>query len=153
MDITLEEFHQDFMQRIYSDADSRGLLRSQAFYENVCEELIESGDLTNNYTVAEYIKNNIQVCGFDYDEEREVLTLLGHKFYQEDELQTILVSEVSTSFRNLKLYLSNCNNPNFYKQLEETTPAYSMSFQITNYLATNAVKKIQISIVNRCKND
>lgn len=147
MDITLEEFHQDFMQRIYSDADSRGLLRSQAFYENVCEELIESGDLTNNYTVAEYIKNNIQVCGFDYDEEREVLTLLGHKFYQEDELQTILVSEVSTSFRNLRLYLSNCNNPNFYKQLEETTPAYSMSFQITNYLATNAIKKFRLVLL------
>lgn len=147
MDITLEEFHQDFMQRIYSDADSRGLLRSQSFYENVCEELIESGDLTNNYTVAEYIKNNIQVCGFDYDEEREILTLLGHKFYQEEELQTIQLSEISTSFRNLRLYLSNCNNPNFYKQLEETTPAYSMSFLLTNYLASNTIKKFRLVLL------
>ena len=39
--ITLEEFHLDFIQSILSDAESRGLMRSQAFFENVCEELAD----------------------------------------------------------------------------------------------------------------
>ena len=105
MEITLEDFHQDFMQTIIADAESRGLLRFQAFQENVCEALVNSGDLTINYTVAEYIRNNIDVCGYDYDEEREVLTLLGHKFYQEDSLQALNLSEISSSFNKLKSYL------------------------------------------------
>jgi hypothetical protein len=43
--VSLEEFHQDFLQSILSDADSRGLMKPQAFFENVCEELISTGDL------------------------------------------------------------------------------------------------------------
>jgi hypothetical protein len=40
--VSLEEFHQDFLQSILSDADSRGLMKPQAFFENVCEELIST---------------------------------------------------------------------------------------------------------------
>lgn len=151
MDITLEEFHQDFIQTIIADAESRGLLRFQAFYENVCEALVSSGELTTNYTVAEYIKNNIEVCGYDYDEEREILTLLGHRFSQVNELQSLNMSEISTSFNKLKSYLLSCNNPSFYKQLEETSPAYSMTFQITQYLSTNKIRKVRLILLTDAK--
>jgi hypothetical protein len=147
MDISLEEFHQDFMQRIFSDASGRGLLRPQAFYENVCEDLLEAGDLSNNYTIAEYIKNNIQICGYDYDEERELLTLLGHRFYQHDEMQTVLMSDIQTSFRNLRNYLSKCNDPHFYKEMEETQPAFSMTYQITNHLNSGKIKKFRFLLL------
>ena len=151
MDITLEEFHQDFLQRIISEAESRGLLRFQAFHENVCEALVSSGELTTNYTVAEYIKNNIEVCGYDYDEERQILTLLGHRFFQENELQSLTLGEIDTSFNRIKAYLLNCNNPSFYKQLEETSPAYSMAFQITQYLSTNKIRKIRLILLTDAK--
>ena len=74
--ITLEEFHLDFIQSILSDAESRGLMRSQAFFENVCEELVSTGDLTENYSFAEYKKTGIEAYGYDFDEEREILSLL-----------------------------------------------------------------------------
>lgn len=151
MNITLEEFHQDFIQTIISDAESRGLLRFQAFHENVCEALVSSGDLTTNYTVAEYTKNNIEVCGFDYDEEREILTLLGHRYLQESELQSLTPTQVTTSFSKIKGYLSSCNNPSFYKQLEETSPAYSMAFQITQYLSANKIRKIRFILLTDAK--
>ena len=82
--ISLEEFHQDFIQSILSDAESRGLLQAKSFFENVCEELITTADLTNNYTEAEYTRKGIDVYGYDYDEERKVLSLLSHEFFQED---------------------------------------------------------------------
>lgn len=147
MDITLEEYHQDFMQTIISDAESRGILRFQAFHENVCEALVSSGELTTNYTVAEYIKNNIEVCGYDYDEERQILTILGHRFFQENELQTLTLGEINTSFNKIKSYLLSCNNPSFYKQLEDTSPAYSMAFQITQYLNAGKIRKIRLVLL------
>ena len=36
--ITLQEFHQDFLQSILSDTQSRGIPKPQAFFENVCED-------------------------------------------------------------------------------------------------------------------
>ncbi|UOE49152.1 hypothetical protein MTO98_32680 [Mucilaginibacter sp. SMC90] len=73
---SIEEFHQDFLQSILSDAESRGLLKAQSFFEIVCEDLVSVGDLTNNYTPAEYIKRGIEAYGYDYDEERKILTIL-----------------------------------------------------------------------------
>jgi hypothetical protein len=149
MDITLEEYYQDFIQTIIADAESRGLLRSQAFQENVCEALVNSADLTANYNVAEYVRN--EVCGYDYDEERGVLTLLGLKFFQEEDMQTLNKAEISASFNKLKSYLSSCNNPSFYKQLEETSPAYAMAYQITQYLVANKIKKIRLLLLSDAK--
>ncbi|MDG1097662.1 MAG: AIPR family protein [Methylophilaceae bacterium] len=144
MYISLEEFHHDFIQTIISDAESRGLLRPQAFYENVCEALLGSAELTNNYTVAEYNK----VCGYDYDEERQILTILGHSFFQnDDELQALLLSDINSGFNKLKSFLKNCNTPSFYKQLEESSPAYAMAHDITQILVANKIKKIRLMLL------
>ena len=144
MDISLEEFHQDFIQTIIADAESRGLLRPQAFYENVCESLVGSAELTNNYTVAEYNK----VCGYDYDEERQILTILGHSFFQnDDELQALLLSDIDSGFNKLKSFLKDCNTPSFYKLLEESSPAYAMAHDITQLLVANKIKKVRLMLL------
>ena len=81
--ISLKDFHQDFLQSILSDSESRGLMKPQSFFENICEDLLRTGDLTNNYTVAEYSKRGLEVYGYDYDEERKILSLLANQFFQE----------------------------------------------------------------------
>lgn len=68
--VSLEEFHQNLVQTILSDTQSRGLTKSKSFFENVCEELVEIAELTRNYTEAEYIKRGMEVYGYDYDDER-----------------------------------------------------------------------------------
>jgi hypothetical protein len=144
MDISLEEFHQDFIQTIISDAESRGLLRPQAFYENVCEALVGSGELTNNYTVAEYNK----VCGYDYDEERQILTILGHSFFQnDDELQALLLSDINSGFNKLKTFLKDCNSTSFHRQLEETSPAHEMAYQVTRLIVENKISKVRLMLL------
>ena len=90
----LEDFHYDFLQSILSDTESRGLMKPQAFFENVCEELVVSGDLSNNYTVAEYTKKGLEIHGYDFDEERKILSLIVHQFFQEDEIQTLTKSQI-----------------------------------------------------------
>lgn len=144
--IELNDFHHDFLQSILSDAESRGLLKPQAFFENVCEELVSSGDLTINYSAAEYNKSGIEVHGYDYDEERKILTLLVHQFFQDDEISTLTKSHISTKFNRLKTYYLKCIE-RLFKQLEETSDAHSMSYNIYNYYINENIKKIRFIIL------
>ncbi len=144
--ITLEEFHQDFLQSILSDADSRGLMKPQSFFENVCEELTNIGDLTKNYTVAEYTKRGLEVYGYDYDDERNILSLLVHQFFQEDQIQTLTQNHISTKFNRLKVFLTKCFK-GMYTEMEETSESYSMAYNIYSYYTKNKISKIRFIIL------
>ncbi len=146
MNISLQEFHQNFIQSILSDADSRGLMRAQAFFENICEDLVSTGDLTNNYTSAEYIKNGIEVYGYDYDEERKILSILVHQFFQEDDIKTLMKSHMTTKFNRLKSFFKKCSL-GLYKDMEETSEAYSMAYNIYGYIHNNQINKIRLIIL------
>ncbi|MGL6121399.1 MAG: hypothetical protein ACRC0V_12960, partial [Fusobacteriaceae bacterium] len=74
--ITLNEYYENFLQNIHFTANSRSEMNSQSFFEVICESLVESGDLTLDYLPSPYIKTGIEVSGWDFDEERSLLTLL-----------------------------------------------------------------------------
>lgn len=145
--ITLQEFHQDFLQSILSDTQSRGIPKPQAFFENVCEELITTGDLSNNYTEAEYTKKSMEVYGYDYDEEREILTLLAHQFFQEEEIQTLTKSHIDTKFKRLKTFFIKSSQA-LYENMEQGFEHYSMAFNIYNYLNKDAIKKVRLMLIS-----
>ena len=144
--ITLDQFHQDFLQSILSDAESRGLMRPQSFFENVCEELTEIGDLTKNYTAAEYTKRGLEIYGYDFDDERSVLSLLVHQFFQEDQIQTLTQNQITVKFNRLRTFLTKCFN-GLYHEMEETSEAYAMAFQIFNYFTANKISKVRLIIL------
>lgn len=144
--ISLEEFHQDFMQSILSDAQSRGLMRVKSFFENVCEELIRTADLTNNYTEAEYTKKGIDVYGYDYDEEREVLSLLSHEFFQEDTIETLTKGRLDVKFKRLKTFYSRAID-GLYQNMEEAYESYSMAYNIYGWNSKKEIKKVRLIIL------
>lgn len=144
--ISLNEFHQDFLQSILADAESRGLMRTQAFFENVCEELIGTGDLTNSYTFAEYIKTGMEVYGYDYDEERNILSILTHEFFQDDEIQTLTKATIATKFNRLKTFYKKATD-RLYNCMEETSEAYSMAYNIYNYSTRGEISKVRLIIL------
>ncbi|MDM8514574.1 AIPR family protein [Desulfobacterales bacterium HSG16] len=142
----LHEFHEDFLQSILSDAESRGLMKPQAFFENVCEELLSIGDLTKNYTVAEYTKRGIEVHGYDFDEERKIVSLLVHQFFQEEEIQTLTKNTINVKFNRLKAFFSKCTQ-SIYQHMEETSEAYSMAYNIHQYHRSNQIDKARLIIL------
>ena len=144
--ISIEEFHQDFLQSILSDAQSRGLMRSQAFFENVCEELITTGDLTTNYTSAEYIKRGIEVHGYDYDEERMILSLLVHNFFQEDKINTLTQKDIEIKFKRLKTFFEKSID-GIYLSMEEAFESYSMAYNINNWNKQKKINKVKLIII------
>lgn len=144
--IDLKDFHQDFLQSIFSDAESRGLLRPRAFFENVCQELMNTGDLTNNYTDAEYKKTGIEVHGYDYDEERNILVLLVHQFFQEEELQTINQKDIDAKFKRLQnFYLKSIEG--IYENMEDAFEAYSMAYNIFHWNQNNKINKVKLVLI------
>lgn len=131
--VTLQEFHTDFLQTMFSVADSRGLLNAQSFFELVCEELVAIGELSINYTEADLRilsgRYPMEAYGFDYDEERKILSILTHEFFQENHIETLTKSAVEKKFNRLNNFvIKSCEG--LYKKLEETSPAYSMSYNI-----------------------
>lgn len=144
--VSLEEFHQDFLQTILSDSESRNLMKPQAFLERVCDDLVSVGDLTSNCTSSEYIKKTIEIYGYDYDLERKVLTLITHEFFQEDEIQTLTKSQIDVKFNRLRTFF-NKSIEGLYKDLEETSEAYSMAYKICEYFTTKQIEKVRLMIL------
>ena len=143
---TTEDFHQDFLQSILTDADSRGLLKAQSFFEIVCEDLVSVGDLTNNYTPAEYIKKGLEVYGYDYDDERKILTILNHQFFQDDVVQTLTKVQMETKFNRLKTFLNKAV-AGLYKEMEETSEAYSMAYNIYKYFQKGQLQRVKLMLL------
>lgn len=144
--VNLEEFHQYFTQSILSDAESRTLLRPQAFFESVCEELVSIGDLTKNYTYAEYIKKGTEAFGYDFDEERGLLTILNHQYFQDDEIQTLTRTQLDSKFTRMKSFLKK-SFEGFHSLMEETSDAYSMAYNLKKHYDKNQILKVRLMLL------
>lgn len=144
--ISLADFHQYFTQSVLTDAESRGLMKAQSFFETVCEDLVSIGDLTNNYTYAEYSKKGIEVYGYDYDEERKIVTILNHYYFQENTIQTLTKSQMETKFSRMDSFFQK-GIQGFHNQLEETSEAYAMAYHLMNYYQKNKIDRVRIMLL------
>jgi len=143
---TLEEFHEDFLQSILTDADSRGLLKAQSFFEVVCEDLVSVGDMTSNYSPAEYIKKGMEVYGYDYDDDRKILTVLNHQFFQDENIQTFTKVQMEAKFNRLKSFLNKAID-GLYNDMEETSEAYSMAYNIYKYFQRGQLLRVRFMLL------
>jgi hypothetical protein len=144
--ITIEEFHADFVQSVMSSAESREMMPHQAFFEMVAENLVENGDLTVEYATAECIKRNLEIHGYDIDEERKMLTLINHEYFQEDSIQTISRSAVEAKFSKLLAFFELLRKDD-YKSLEESSDAFAMALTIRDAFLRKAVDKVRLMVL------
>lgn len=144
--ISLIDFHQYFTQSILTDAESRGLMKAQSFFEIVCEDLVTIGDLTNNYTYAEYSKKGIEVYGYDYDEERKIVTILNHHYFQDNTIQTLTKSQMDMKFTRMDTFYQK-GTTGLHNQLEETSEAYSMAYNLTSYHQKKKIDKVRFMLL------
>jgi hypothetical protein len=128
----LKDFLLEFIQSVMSDAESRGLMTVQSFLETACEVLVEAGDLTPDYAIAEYVKADAESAGYDYDPARNILTLFNCLFFQEEEIQTLTKGQLASKFTKLK-YFYKRSAEGFYRSMEETSDSYSMAYNVYRY--------------------
>ena len=138
--VSLDDFHQDFMQDIVSQAQSRGISKQEAFFESVCDSLVDEGELSQDYMIAEYNKRDMEVSGYDFDVERGKLSLLVHCFFQSDDIQTLIKAQIESKFKKLENFLLR-SFQKLYDTMEEGFEHYSMAYNIYSYLIKNEIKK------------
>jgi hypothetical protein len=145
--ISLSDFHEYFLQSVLADSESRGIMKPQSFFEIVSEDLVGVGDLTNNYTLAEYMKKGMEVYGYDFDEERKTLTLLNHQFFQDSEIQTLNKGQIESKFNRLKTFLIK-SRQGLCDSMEETSDAFSMAFNIRKYFEKDQIDKVRLMLLS-----
>lgn len=143
--ISIEDFHQDLIQSVLSDSDSRGLFKDQAFFENVCQSLMEAGELTNDYTSAPFIKRGLEVAGFDYDSERGILSLFVNQFFQDDVIQTLTKNMIETKLNRLQSFFSKCLD-GIFQDMEEAYDYYSMAYNIFMLNKAGKIDKVRLMV-------
>ncbi|GLH58237.1 AIPR family protein [Helicobacter ailurogastricus] len=142
----LEEFHQDFMQRVAVETQSRGMSKHEAFIESIRDELVKEGELSESCELAEYNKKDMEVCGYAFDEERGELSLLVSCFFQSDTLQTLTKAQIDSKFKKLKTFLKGTAN-RLYESMEEGFTHHSMAYNIYTYLSKNMVEKVRLILI------
>lgn len=142
----LAEFHEDFLQSVLADSESRGLLKAQSFFEMVCEDLITAGDLTRNYAPADYSKKGMEVSGFDYDDERKILTLLNYHFFQDNSIQTLTKGAIDTKLSRLRGFYQK-STEGLFKNIEETSEAYAIAFSIYKYAERGQIQRVRLMVL------
>jgi hypothetical protein len=148
-EIDINEFYDNLSQQIISESQSRDLMRQQAFFEIVNEELIETAEITPNYEYAYYKKTGIEVSGFGYDKDREILFLTVNEYFDESELQTLTKSLIEAKFNRLKgfLYLVLADN---YSGIVKNE-VYDMAYDISNYINADMVSKVRLFLTTNGK--
>ena len=86
---SIEDFHEYLVQSVFSSAECSGCMREEAFLEEVSAYLIDESDVSENVQFADYRKTGLEVHGWDYDDERGILTLIVHEFSQKEALANI----------------------------------------------------------------
>ncbi|KMK95064.1 AIPR family protein [Rossellomorea marisflavi] len=142
----IEEFHEDFIQSVLSDSESRGLMKAQSFFELVCEDLMQVGDLTNNYQMAEFVKTGIEVYGYDFDEDRKIFTLINFQFFQEDSIQTFTRQQIMSKIKRTKKF-TELSMDGLHYDLEETSDAHSLAFNIHRYTSNKIIDKFRFVVL------
>lgn len=145
--LEIEEFHQEFIQSILIGADARGLMKSEVFLEETIDSLMEDGELGPNCEIAECKKRGIDVSGYDFDEERKLLTIILSEFYQSEKIETIYKKNIDAKFRNAENFIKE-NQNKFYENLEETSSEYSMSYNIYNKFMNRDIEKIRFFLLS-----
>jgi len=147
---TLEDFHEQLIQGVYSSAESTGTMREEAFLNEVSTYLIDDADLTEKVQFADYRNTNIglEVHGYDYDEERGIFTLIVHEFSQSDKIINIGRSTLESKFKRLKKFFDRAIL-GLYTEMEESSSACEMAYFI--YSKKGVLNSVRFFIITDCK--
>jgi len=127
----IDEFYEDLNQSVISESRSREMIRSEAFFENMCEQLIVAGELSSDYGFAYHQDTGVEVCGYSYHEDRNILSIMVSSYYQDDDFEKIKIdrTQISTKFKRLKKFLDIVMSGSFEDDFPDNE-VYSMAHRI-----------------------
>ena len=110
--LQLNSFYENFMQGVLTNAESRNIIVPEAFLEEISTYLIEDAELSDNFQIADYINRGMEIHGYDYDDERRILSLVVHEYYQSDTIHTLPIDDLKTKFKRVKTFFEKSTEDN-----------------------------------------
>ena len=144
--ISIQEFYEEFIQEILSNADVEGKMTETTFLENICEMLAEEGELSPDWTLAYYSKIGIEVAGGDFDEERKIQYLFNYEFFNTESIQNFTKTMLETKYKRVVKFFEKSVNK-LYAELEETADEYSLAFNVYQRYSNKEIDKLVIIIL------
>ncbi len=144
--IKLEEFYENFIQETLADADAEERMTPTAFFEKVCNVLVESGDLGQNYSSSYHYKTGEEVAGWDFDEERKILFLLNYEFFNTEKISVFSKNAIDNKFKRVVNFYKK-SLKGYYKFLEETSDVYQLAYYIYTKKIENKFDKVVIFVL------
>lgn len=148
--IEINEFYEDLLQDILGSAETRGEMQAQSFFEVFTSSLIETGDLTKECEYTYFHKVGIEVSGWDFDEEKKMLTLLICDQFDSENIQTLSKSSIDSRFKRLFNFY-NKSIEKFYENLEETSDAFKLAYNIFDKYCRNEYIKVRLMLLTNGK--
>lgn len=145
MEQTTDEFFHDFRQELMAGAEAHGAFQLSEFMEAFSTELIETGFI-EGFELCHYrAQRGMRVDGYWFNDEG-ALDLFIADFDNRDELQSLTQTEVSATFRRLENFFEASLFKNLFDELEETTPEYGLSRQISDRRST--IRRVNFFLVS-----
>lgn len=130
MQMTPEEYFEDFRHQLQIDIETRGEFQKDIFLDRVSGELIEAGTIHGfehcNYRQKRGRKNYIKVDGFHFNEEGTTLDLHLADFENRKTLETLNKRDYDREFKQIRSFFDNAKNGRLHQNIDETTPEYRL---------------------------
>ncbi|MGE7593534.1 AIPR family protein [Peribacillus frigoritolerans] len=147
----IEEYHESMIQDVLASATSRSLNYGEVFHELICEELVETGELSSNLTSA-YFKHLVgrypmEVAGYAYDEDRQILSVVVSEFFQEDHIETLTSKIIEQKMKRAMNFVKK-SIEGLYRELEETSDSSSMAYFIYDKYQGKQINRIRLLLIS-----
>ncbi|MCY4228572.1 MAG: AIPR family protein [Gammaproteobacteria bacterium] len=132
MEQTASEFFHNFRQEVMAGAEAHGEFQLSAFMEAFSNELIETGFI-EDFVLCHYrSQRGIRIDGYWFNDEG-VLDLFIADFESREEVQSLTQTDVTAAFKRVENFFEASLSKHLFVNLDETTPEYGLSREISDH--------------------
>lgn len=125
----LEAFHNELLQDIHGSADAEGRYLEDAFFDRLCNELVEAGELDTADRAPFASPRGLRVDGYGGDPTASggVLSLIVCDFNQSPTVTTLTATDMEAIFKRVSNFLSRSLDKSFREAVEEASPGFGLA--------------------------
>ena len=145
--MTIEEYFVDYTQDIHARSGAEENFTRSIFLEQMCS-LLEAEGLISDYGLTEHkiTSRGQAVDVWSFDDERSCLTLIIGDFRSGKKLQSLTNTDIATSYKTLRNFLTASFKSTFAESLEESDPVTSLAWIIKEL--KSEIAKINLILVS-----
>lgn len=125
----LEAFHQELLQDIHGSADAEGRYLEDSFFDRLCGELVDAGELDTADRAPFASPRGLRVDGYGGDPAASagVLSLIVCDFNQSPTVTRLTATDMEAIFKRLSNFLTRSLDKSFREAVEEASPGFGLA--------------------------